>query len=319
MSDYLIDGGSHIDVPLTNLAVSAFNADGDFIGGQLFPTVPVGKQSDGYYIINPDMFLRVPDTTRSPMTAPKMGDWDVSTNTYFCKNYAFGKMTAKETLGNADMAIRIRETSQRFVTGVLLRDKEQRIFNLVGSISNVGSGVALTGGDKFSDPVNSDPIAVVNTGSAFIESRTGFKPNVLAMDKDTRKILRFHPALRDFMKYTAAGPIPDAMLAELFDVDRILVARGIYNPALEGATGSRANIWGNTMVLAKVDPGTIGLQTETFGVSMEWTPEGFPAAMAVERYDHHDRGRKAEIIAAQYFADEKIVATDFAYTVTGTL
>ena len=78
---YLIDGGSHIDVPLSNLAVKAFDGGGDFIAGVLFPAVPVGKQSDGYYIIDKDTWLRVPDTKRAPKTAANRIDWKVSTDT----------------------------------------------------------------------------------------------------------------------------------------------------------------------------------------------------------------------------------------------
>src|SRR3990167_1099212 len=302
---YLIDGGAHLDVPASNIAIMAFQGLGDYVGGALFPDVPVEKQSNGYYVIDPADWLRIPETSRAPLTAAKLGEWKVSTDTYFAKNYSFGTMYALEALSNADAALRVRENGQRFVTETLLRARERRIALRVSSISNVGSGVALTGGNKFSDYVNSDPIAVVNTAQAFIANNTGMAANLMLVDKDTRKILRHHPGLRDYMKYTGQGPIPDAMLAELFDVDRIVVARGIYNSALEGATAVKANIWGNVMVLAHVNPAPIGLQTATFGLSMSWQPEGFPGAMAVERYTHHDKSMKAEVTEAQYFADEK--------------
>ena len=64
MSNYLIDGGAHIDVPMSNMAVKAFQGAGDFIGEHVFPVIPVEKQSDGYYVIDKDSWLRVPDTSR---------------------------------------------------------------------------------------------------------------------------------------------------------------------------------------------------------------------------------------------------------------
>lgn len=315
MSVYLIDGGSHADRPLSNLAVEAFNTGGDFVGGVLFPTVPVGKQSDTYYVMDKGTFLANHDTLRAPKTAANRGEWKVSSSTYFAKNYAFGTDYALETIANADAAIRVRQTSTRFVTEVLARDKEIRIANTVTSISNVGSGVTLAGTAQWSDPINSEPIGDVNSGHAFIENNTGLTANTIVMDKDTHATLMYHPEIRDYVKYTGAGPVTDAALAQVFRVDRILVARGVYNSAAEGATASISQIWGKNFLLCRIDPMAASLQTKTFGLGMQWTPEGFPAPMAVERHNGGDPSKKIEVLEAQYFADEKIVAPDLAYLI----
>lgn len=317
---YLIDGGSHIDTPLTNMAIKAFYGGMEgMIADKIFPVVPVGKQSDGYYVLDPNEYLRVADTRRSPKTAAKMGEWKVSTDTYFANNYAFGTDHAKETLANADMALQVRSNSTNYVLDMLARDRELRVANQVTSISNVGSGVALTGANKWSDYVGSDPISDILSGHAFIRNNTGLRANTLAMDYDTHQILKFHPLLRDYLKYVEKGPIPDTMLQTLFGVGNLHVADAIYNGAKEGATASLTNVWGNFALLCHVDPNPTGLQVATFGIAMEWKPEGFPAPMAVERYDHHDKSKKAEVIEAQYFCDEKIVARNLSYLLNTTL
>lgn len=317
MATYLIDGGAHIDIPLTNLAIMAFESTGEYVGPQLFPAVNVARQSDGYYVIDPDSWLRVPDTTRAPKQSVKRAEWKVSTDTYFCKNFAFADELAKEDLSNADIAVQLRENSIRFVGDVLLRDKEKRIADLVTSISNVGSGVILSGGNKWSDYVGSDPVSDVSSGHVFIENRTGLKANMMIMDKDTYRSVRHHPVVREYAK-NSDGTVPDSMLKELFEVDTLLVARGIYNPGKESGTASRTNIWGNNVVLARVQAGT-SLQTQTFGLSMQWQPEGFGAPMVVQRYDHHDRSRHCEVLEAQYFADYKVVARELSYVISSTL
>jgi hypothetical protein len=314
MSNYLIDGGSHIDVPLSQLAMKVFDGGGDFVASRLFPAVPVDKQSDGYYVMDPDTWLRIPDTKRAPKSPVKRSEWKVSTDTYFAHNRAHGTDHAMETIANADAAIRIRQTSTMFVTELMLRDLEQRVANQVTSISNVGSGVTLTGTQKWGDYANSDPISDVMTGTAFIENNTGLQPNTVVVDKDTDRILRFHPVLRDYIKYTQSGPVPTNLLQEVFQVDNYWVTRGIYNAAKEGQTASLVNIWGNTFLLTRVTPPS-GLQTATFGLGFRWQPEGFPSPFAVERYPHHDRSRKAEVIDSQYFQDEKVVAKNLAYLI----
>lgn len=315
---YLIDGGAHIDQPLTNMAVKAFQGMPGMIALDLFSLVPVEKQSNGYYVVDPDSWLRIPDTNRAPKTPANRSEWKVSTDTYFARNFAHGTDFAKETLANADAALSIRNNSTTFVLEMLARDQERRVANQVTSITNVGSGVALTGGDKWNDYLNSDPISAVNTAHAFIENKTGLHANTLALDKDTYRILRHHPKIRDYVKYTGAGAVPDEILRDVFEVERLLIGRGIFNGAKEGATASMQNIWGNNALIAHVRPAA-GLQTATFGLAMRWRPEGFPAPMAVERYDHHDRSAKMEVVEAQYFQDEKIVARDLCYTITGTL
>lgn len=318
--NYLIDGGSHIDTPLTNLTVAAFygGAD-DYVASRLFPMAPVGRQSDGYWVIDPDSWLRIPDTSRAPTTPAKQSEWKASTDTYFARNYAQRTKFALETIANADQALRVRETSAMFVMEILARDRERRVANQVSSISNVGSGVALAGADKFSDYVGSDPIGTVNTGTAFIRNKTGIVPNTMVFDYDTAEVLRHHPDLRDYIKYTEMGPLTDAQLASIFRVQNVLVARGIMNNAKEGATASMTNIWGNVAILAYVAPSVMAMMTKTAGISFTWRPEGFPGPMAVERYRDADPSAKSEWVEAQYFADEKIVARDLIYSITSTI
>ena len=88
--------------------------------------------------------------------------------------------------------------------------------------------------------------------------------------------------------------------------------------ALEEATASITNIWGNNCILAVVKPG-ISLQTATFGLNFRWTPEGIAAPMQVSRYNAADPGRKVEVVEASYYGSEKIVAKQLAYGISGTL
>lgn len=310
--------GAHIDVPLSNLVIAAFQGTEDFVGPRLFPIVPVDKQSDKYYIIDPDSWLRIPDTKRSPKTRPNRINWKVSSDSYFADNWALAGENALEDLANADAALRLRENTTRVVTEGLLRDLEDRIARLVTSVSNVGSGVLLIGANKWNDFVSSDPIADVTTAHAFIRQKTGVVANTLVIDEDTYQIVRRHPVLLDLYKHTAGGLITDEQLRAVFQVDQVWRARGIKNNAVEAATASMTNIWGNAALLARVQPG-IAPQTITFGLGFRWTPEGFPGPMAVERYNDPDPGKKSEIVQAAYYQDEKVVAKDLAYLIKDTL
>lgn len=308
----------HLDTPLSNIAIKAFQGSAQYIAQALLPIVPVGKQSDKYYIIDKDSWLLVYNTRRAPKTSPRRIEFKVSSDSYFCNNYALAGDNAKEDFANADIAIMLRENTTQLVVDALLRDYEVRVANTVTSLSNLGSGVSLSGTAKWNDFVNSDPIADVTTGHAFIRQATGLTANTLVIDKDTLMVVRRHPQLLEYFKYTQGGMVTSDQLKLVFDVDTILVGEGVKNVALEGATASVTNIWGNNVILARVVPG-VSRQTETFGLSFRWTPSGLPAPMATRRYDDPDPGKGVEVVDVNYFQDEKLVAPSLSYGIASTL
>jgi hypothetical protein len=270
----------------------------------------VDKQSNRYYIIDPDSWLRVPDTRRAPKTRPNRIEFKVSSDAYFANNYALAGDIAKEDLANADRALQVRENTTNIVLQSLLQDFEVRVANQVTSATNVGSGVTVS--SKWSDLTNSNPLVDVTTAIAFIRQTTGIMPNTLVVDEDTYQVLRRHSKLLELYKYTSGGLLGDDQIAAAMGVTRLLRGRGIVNRALEGQTASMVNIWGNNALLAYVQPG-LSMMTATLGLALQWTPEGIPGPMAVYRYDDPDPGKKVETVEACYYQAEKIVGKNLGY------
>ena len=309
----------HIDAPLSNIAVEAFDG-GNFIAPKLFPVVDVRKQSDKYYTITKNSWLRTPSTTlRAPKTSPMAVEFDVSSDSYFADNYVLKSENALEVLANADDPIDLRARTTRFLVEMLMRDQEVRIANQVTSITNIGSGVVLAGANKWSNYVSSDPVADVTTGHAFIRQNTGLIPNTALMDYDTYQTVRRHPVLLDMYKYTQGGLVNDAELKEVFKVGNILVSNAIRNAAPENATASLVNVWGNNLLLCYVTPSPSGLRTQTFGLGFRWLSPDLPAPWGVRVYPDPDPGKKVEVLECGYYQDEKVVAAQLAYLVNATL
>ena len=117
----------------------------------------------------------------------------------------------------------------------------------------------------------------------------------------------------------ALGPRAGATTGALAAlVSNLYLGQGIKNNALEGATASITNIWGNNALLCRVQPGQ-SLQTATAFLAFQWTPEGLPGPMAVERYAGADPGTKVEVIAAGYWQTEKVIAPNLSYLIASTL
>lgn len=307
------------DLPLSNLAVRAFQPEPTALE-QLFPVVNVDRQFGNYYVIDRDSWLLVPNTRRAPKNSARRIDWRISSEQYFCHNYALAGEMAKEDLANEDRAVRLRENTTLNVVQALRRDLRLRIANLVTSGSNVGSYVSLGAAAKWNNYTASDPIADVTTAHAFIRQRTGFEANTLVLDADTYEVVRRHPVLLDMFKYTNGGVLDDAALKNAFRVQNILRVVGNVNRAPEGATASLTNIFGDNALLAYVSPDAPDLMTATFGLAFRWRgPEDEPAYFQVRTYDDPDPSRKVSIVEVGYYQDERIVARDLAYLIADTL
>lgn len=320
---HLIPEGVHIDVPLSNMCVQAFG-NGQYVAPFLFPVVNVDKQSNKYFIIDKSAWLRLPPTTkRGIKQAPKRVEWTSSSDSYYAENYALAGEVPLEVYANADNALQVRNRQAMFVTDMLARDFEQRVASKVTSISNVGSGVALAGGAKWSNYVSSDPISDVTTARAFIRQNTGLTANTMVIDADTYEIVRRHPVLLDMFKYTESGLLNTAQLASVFEVPNIRIASGVKETSNEGSgVSSMAPIWGNNVLICYVDPSPSpdSMQVQTFGAALRWNnPEYLGVPMAARRYMDPDPGKKLEIVEVGYYQDEKVIAQQLSYLIGSTL
>lgn len=326
---YANGGAVHIDVPLSNLAIQAFNGAEGFVANKIMPVITVGKQSDKYYTIDKDIWLRTVNDLRAPGTAPNQIEFKVSSDSFYCENRALRDILTAEDRANQDDALMLAERKAENIIQSILRGFERRVALKCTSISNVGSGVALTGTAKWSNYVASNPLADVSSGRSFIRSVTGITPNTAVLDYDTAEILRRHPAILDVYKYTQGGIATLENLKGVLEVENLYIAKGIYNSAKEGATASFANVWGNMCLLLYVQPGNLMTKrTATFGANFLWrnADEGMATQLdagappiAVRRYPHPDPGAKAEYVEAGFYSDEKIVAKDLSYLVKDTI
>jgi len=163
----------HIDVALSNMAMG-YRPDG-MIADMLFPTVTVGKQSNVYYEFSRADRLRRENTVRAPGTEAKRVTEDVSSATYFARNYALKGSVPIEDKANADpiMLANLLNGKAQYVLDKLLLDQEIRVALLVTSGSNVGSYSAV--GSAWDG--TGDPLGNMNTAIDNVRYSNGVRPN----------------------------------------------------------------------------------------------------------------------------------------------
>ena len=162
------------------------------------------------------------------------------------------------------------------------------------------------------DASGSDPIGDIQTGVNTVLSNTGYLPNTLVLSYAAYKTLRNHSDFVDRYKYTSADSITPELIGKVLDVPRVMVMKGVYNSAQEGASASYAQMGDKDALLCYVAP-SAGLMTASAGYNFVWSGVGggLGTSTAVSRFRmDHLRADRLEIESAWDF---KAVSTSLGY------
>lgn len=282
---YLTPSQVHVDTPLTNLTVAYIQSEDAFIADKVFPNVPVSKKSDSYYIYDRSEFIRSGDVkSLAPRTRPERVGLSLSTDTYNVDVRALATDFDTQTLANEDTALDIRAAGARMLTQRLLIDREQNWINnyfATGVWTTEYTGVTNADNDTateftwWSDYTNSTPIQDVTTAKrAGHLASGGFKPNVMVITQDVKDVLVNHPDIIDRIDggATTINPalVTDRMLAQIFDVEEVLVIEAVENTGGTGAPESLAYLETKKAALY-YRPAAPGLMVPAAGYNFTWT------------------------------------------------
>jgi hypothetical protein len=309
----------HIDAALTNLSVAY--PTNNLISERLFPDVPVLKQSDKYYICDATRRAIAPtDTRRAPGTAAHEVDFDWTTGQYMCEGHALASVIPDEERANADPVIKPELDKTEFITEQVLTGQEidckaKLDASLTGAMTSNPAG-------KWDDPVNGDPYADITLAINAIEDATGMQPNVMAMDiKVLRNGLKNHPDILDRIKYTGTSMAPAVVtpqaIAELFELEEVILATAFKNTAVEGQAAAITRIWGSDVYLAYRAPRP-GLKQISLGYRMVWSP--FSGAVRGWQVNKARLDlRHSDWIEISKYYDQKIVTATAGYRLQARL
>ena len=305
----------HIDAPLTNLTIG-YRPRG-LIAPDIYPLVQVPNQSGAYYVWTSGEFLRVPKTERSPGTPAKRVNFAVSSSTYFAKNFALAQELPYGDISNADAALNTRQSAANRVMDGLSLAWEDRIAVTLTTTTNMGSSTSLT--NRWNDHINGAPVEDLFAGRESIRTRTGYDPNVAIFSGFAWARFARHP---DVIKYirgagdnVGGGSVTQQQVANAFELDKVLIGKGIKNTGDEGAPVSYTDVWSTAAIMLYVAANP-GLMEPSHGYTFWWQPEGFPGRAATER--RRDDDKKAEIVETHEFQDERVTASEFGYLIVNT-
>lgn len=318
----------HVNRALTSFSVAYRQQLDNYIAHLFAPIVPVSKQSDLYFEFDKGDLLRNVAKVRAPGTESAGSDVGIDpAGPYYCSIKAIHQDLDMDVVANADQPLNPKRAATRNVVQWLLTKME---VDFADTLFKAGVwGTDWTGNTSTSDASagtferwnrsTSTPATDIENARAAVQAATGFMPNTLAISYDVFSVLKNHPDLIDRIKYTQRGVIKRStadILADLFDLERVIVTSAIRNTANEGATDAISRIMSNGALLGYVNP-TPAIEMPSASYTFVWnnlfgSVQNEPGGMGMRMLDYPIVPLKVHRIEGEMPYDMKPIATDCA-------
>jgi len=326
-------GDVHINAPLTNISIAFAQNHANFVAARVFPNIPVAKQSDAFFTYDRGAFNRDEMEERTPGTESAGGSYTIGDDTYFAKERAYHRDVPDSVRANADGPIKLDKEATLFVTlkGLIKREVtwvasffptthapgDTWTFSVDGAATKTADASfdATSGSNNnkvFWNAAASTPVEDIRLLKRIVLESTGFMPNVLTLGRPVFDILVDHPDIIGRLnrgQTSGAAKANKNSLAELFEVDEILVMDAIKNTAKKGQTAVHSFIGGKNALLSYRPP-SAGLMTPSAGYTFSWTGR-FGAGedgMRIKRFRRE--ALEADRIEIGMAYDQKLIAAD---------
>lgn len=316
---------THVDKILTQISIAYMQKPEDFFAQEVFPIIGVNKQSDKYFIYSIGDMYRDNMKKRAEKTESEAADFNVSTDNYYCDVWALHVDITDRERANADSPLDLDRDSTEFLAqqGLIRRDALFTAEYLkIGVWGKDITGVSATPtGDQVLqwNDANSDPVGDHKRARVYMKSKTGYRPNVGVYQEEVFEELLEHPDIIDRVKYTATGQGSEALLAQLFRLQKLVVAGSVSNSAVEGATDDIGFIAPKCALLVYAEKKP-GIMKPSAGYIFNWKGiGGDKMATRMRKIPLPLIGEGGTRIEIEMAFDMKVVSSDLGYFFTSII
>ena len=257
-----------IDPVLVAITVAYRNTA--YIADDVLPRVQVGKQEFKWWLYPIEESFRIPETLVGRRSRPNEIDLTAEEQSSMTSDHGLDDPIPQADIDNAPPNHSPIDQATVQLTDYIMLDREKRVADLVFDASQypAGNKVQLAGVDRWSDYANSDPIDDISVGL----DACLIRPNVMTLGQEVWTKLARHPAI---VKAVHGNPGDTGIarrqqVAELFELDEILVGQSRRNTAKKGQSAVLARLWGKHCSLFFRDRNADTRGGITFGYTAEW-------------------------------------------------
>jgi len=236
-----MDTTSNLAQMLPQIAAKTLQDHKGFAGLSLFPLFYTPLPSGSYYVLGDDAFLDAPrNLKRAPGAPAARSAMKLADDVYNAEVYTHEEPVGKEEDKKYAQPGAASAAATRRGQNILLLNHETRTFQIATSADVPSADIAVAWNTADASPA--EDIAAAR--QAVFES-CGLEANVITLPRSVFEALKQNPKIKDAVKISDKDTRWPELLAALFDVDRVVVARAIINNANEGQPIDVAEIWEN--------------------------------------------------------------------------
>lgn len=282
----------------------------DTVWREVAPIIPVTKRSGKYFVFDAFEAFATTDDTTAPHADAKQIYQKLSDDNYSVQDHALEAPVSVEALEEADDELALEGNALEGVRGRLELNHELRVAQQLFSAATYTADykATLSGTAQWSD-ATSDPIQTIIEKMDVPLQR----PNRLLLGHEVWRRLRSHPKVVSAIYPTGGNAGTGGLLAstqqlaEVLEIEQIVVGRARYNTAKDGQPGALARIWGDHALLYYRDPAP-SRNTATFAATFSETQTN------IVRYLDQRKGVKGSVYVKDgWNEDIKIISARSAF------
>ena len=297
-----------------------FNLDADrlgFVGLQALPVIEVGLAGDTFGKIPLKELLRTSKTERGAKGGYQRDDFEFEQDSYATKEHGFESPVDDNLRRTYRHYFDAEMVAARRARDRVLRNGEIRTAALLQDTGTFGNAAAAA---VWTNHASATPITDVETAVQAFFAACGMWPNAIIIPKLSFRHARLCDQVRDYLNsvgMTDVKPnkISPALLAQAFDLERVLVPGSAKNSANEGQTASIASLWDKTKATLIRIPETDDIQEPCTGRTFHWDEDGSEIGGAMETY--RDETVRGDVVRCRHQVHEKVIYSAMGRIITG--
>lgn len=298
------------DLAAAFMEVSLEALQRQFVATEILRPFSAMEQAGTFAKVKLESLLKERKTSRANGANYNRGDWEFTNDSWVTDEHGWEEAVDERSKRIYGRIFDAELISTAKAVHAVLENQERRMADLLTNATTF-AGQITSCQDEWDDYANAEPIDVVETAVRAFWSRTGIWPDTLTVNRTVFRNLRLCSQIQDRIASSGAGSavkasdITPEMLAQVFDLDRVLVAGGAKDSAREGQARSIANIWSNEYAVLTATAKTDAIDEPCSGRLFHWDEDGGDLFGAIESYEEPQT--RSTIIRVRHDVQEKIL------------
>lgn len=240
------------------------------IADEVLPRLsPMSRQEFKYFAYDMVDGFTIPDTRVGRRSAPNEVSFSGTEVTDSTLDYGLDDPIPQVDIDSAEVGFDPRNHSVEQLTNLILLDREVRVSALVSSAANYDAANVTTLGAtaQFSN-TSADVLGIMEDGL----NAPVMRPNVAIFGQASWSAFRRHPQVMKavFGTYADAGMATRQQVADLLEVEKVLVGQARVNTARKGQAANLTRAWGDMVSLIYQDAMATNRNGTTYGFTAQY-------------------------------------------------